>query len=281
MQSILTQIANRLGSKYDSRELSAVSKSICTEILGISQSAYFLKDRIQLSGAQQKLLVTTLVRLEKGEPLQYVIGVSPFCGLQFVVNEDVLIPRPETAELVDWILSDYRETGLSSVLDIGTGSGCIAITLSSHFPDCCTDAYDVSAEALKVAAKNNEINATGVNLYQVDILLADRCDKKYDVIVSNPPYIADFEKDDMDDNVLLFEPHTALFVPNDNPLLFYRVIAEFGKKNLKRGGALYFEINPLFANQMLDLLKDYGYRNVELRKDIYGKDRMIKANIYD
>lgn len=281
MQSILTQIANCLGSKYDSRELSAVSKSICTEILGISQSAYFLKDRIQLSGAQQELLVTTLARLEKGEPLQYVIGVSPFCGLQFVVNEDVLIPRPETAELVDWILSDYRETGLSSVLDIGTGSGCIAITLSSHFPDCCTDAYDVSAEALKVAAKNNEINATSVNLYQVDILLADRCDKKYDVIVSNPPYIADFEKDDMDDNVLLFEPHTALFVPNDNPLLFYRVIAEFGKKNLKRGGALYFEINPLFANQMLDLLKDYGYRNVELRKDIYGKDRMIKANIYD
>jgi len=198
-----------------------------------------------------------------------------FYGLPLKINEHVLIPRPETEELVDWVIKEVKHKK-DSLLDIGTGSGCIPIAIKKNLPAISVSAIDISAEALKVASANALINGTEVNFIEADIL-SYSSDEKYDVIVSNPPYIRELEKADMHENVLAHEPHAALFVSDENPLIFYKTISDFAYINLNPNGYLFFEINEFLWEETLKILIDKGFKNIELRKDMQGKDRMIMA----
>ncbi len=280
MKRLLTRIEKELSCSYDERELKYVSKALCLELLGISQTSFYLKEEVSLSPEKQELINRALSRLTEGEPLQYVIGKTQFCGLSFIVDPNVLIPRPETGELIEWICESVQGKD-RHVLDIGTGSGCIAITLSKRFHSWEIDGWDISPGALSIAKQNNIENGTSVVFSKYDILNEVKSDVDYDVIVSNPPYITYKESNAMEDTVVSYEPHEALFVPNSDPLLFYKAIAEFGKKNLKKNGYLFFEINPLFADDIREMLDESGYKDIVVRQDIFGKTRMIKANIYE
>ncbi|MBK8601088.1 MAG: peptide chain release factor N(5)-glutamine methyltransferase [Flavobacterium sp.] len=216
-------------------------------------------------------------------PIQYLLGATSFYGLDFEVNAIVLIPRPETEELVDWILSDYKKEPIEDckILDIGTGSGCIAIALAKNISQSETTAIDVSQEALELAQTNAQTNDVVVTFLCQNILETEDLQGQFDVIVSNPPYVRTLEKAEIKKNVLEHEPHLALFVDDNDALLFYRKIAALAQKNLKENGKLYFEINQYLGLEMIDLLNSMGFVAVELRKDIYGNDRMIcgrKAN---
>ena len=271
MKEILQRIDDALGGRYAAAELETIKKALCLEYLGISAVSFYTKETLTVDTEK---LDSALERLAKGEPLQYVIGTTSFCGSTFKVDGRVLIPRPETAELVDWVAEDAAPGG--SLLDVGTGSGCIAISLAHRLPGWKVQGWDISEGALEVARDNNTLNGTEVEFRKVDILKAEQ-DCRFDVIVSNPPYVMESEKGQMEDTVLDYEPHLALFVSDNDPLLFYRAIAEFGKKALVAGGKLFFEINPLEASALKEMLEKEGYHNIELRKDIFGKQRMIKA----
>ena len=274
MKKLLARIDDALGRRYDAQELETIKRALCTELLGVSALAFYTKETLPANSERDSLLESALARLAKGEPLQYVIGSTPFCGLTFKVDSRVLIPRPETAELVEWVAQDADSKG--SLLDVGTGSGCIAISLAHRLPGWKVQGWDISDGALEVARENSRLNGTQVEFRKVDILNADP-DCRFDVIVSNPPYVLDSEKGQMEDTVLDYEPHLALFVSDTDPLLFYRAIAAFGHRNLNPSGRLYFEINPLKVEEMKDMLMGAGYRDVEVRNDIFGKPRMIKA----
>jgi release factor glutamine methyltransferase len=223
-----------------------------------------------------------LEQLKKEIPVQYILGKTSFYGLYFDVNENVLIPRPETEELVDWILSKNRNVEKSSnlkILDIGTGSGCIAISLVKNLPNAQVFAIDVSEKALATAQKNAIRNETKVTFIQKDILVTEDLEQQFDIIVSNPPYVRNLEKEEIKKNVLDNEPHLALFVEDNDALIFYRKIAELAQKNLSANGQLYFEINQYLGSEMIDLLQNMNFKNIELRKDIYGNDRMIGCRI--
>ncbi len=275
MKRILASIESALDRRYASSELESVKKALCTEYLGISALSYYTKEILPPDTDRDRRLGEALSRLAAGEPLQYILGHTPFCGLDFKVDSRVLIPRPETAELVEWVAHDSAKAG--SLLDIGTGSGCIAVTLAHKLPGCRVQAWDISEGALEVAAGNSRLNATDVEFRKVDVLAAGDAECRFDVIVSNPPYVMESEKAQMEDTVLEHEPHTALFVQDNDALVFYRAIARLGRRILNSCGSLYFEINPLKADDMKKMLSDAGYHNVELRSDIYGKLRMIKA----
>lgn len=275
MKRVLSLIDDALGSRYDAAELESVKKALCIEYLGISDVSFFTKETLDADPERDSRLVKALDRLAGNEPLQYVIGFTPFCGLQFRVDPRVLIPRPETAELVEWVAADSASEG--NLLDVGTGSGCIAITLAHKLPGWKVQGWDISDGALEVARENNNLNGTSAEFRKVDILSDRLPEQRLDVIVSNPPYVLESEKADMEDRVLEHEPHSALFVPDNDALLFYRAIAEFGKHNLSKGGRLYFEINPLEADALKLMLLKAGYHDIEIRKDIFGKQRMIKA----
>lgn len=278
MRELLEHMHTRLASVVDGGETDAICRALCMELLGISQADYYLKGRIAVTDSMMARLDNALERICAGEPLQYVLGNAPFSGLDFRVDGRVLIPRPETAELVDWILQDYSDERLE-LLDIGTGSGCIAISLSSRRRGWNVSACDISRDALDVAVENNRSNGTGVHFFQTDILSSQCTCRNLDVIVSNPPYIAESERREMEHTVLDYEPESALFVPDDDPLKFYRAIARFGKSALRQGGALFFEINPLFAVEMVGMLESMGYSQTEVRCDIFGKKRMLKTRI--
>lgn len=219
-----------------------------------------------------------LNQLEKEVPIQYILGETEFYGLPFKVNPSVLIPRPETEELVEWIIKDCAEINQQiTLLDIGTGSGCIAISLAKKIPDANVTAMDISAKALKFAKENTILNDVCVNFIEQDILAVNNLDTTFDIIVSNPPYVTISEKQIMQPNVLLYEPHKALFVPDEHPLLFYKSIAEIACKSLKRNGSLYFEINEAYGTEVVEMLQKMGFEKVELKNDIFGKERMIKA----
>ena len=271
MKEILQRIEGALGGRYAAAELESIKKALCLEYLGISAVSFYTKEKVS---ADTGKLDKALARLAAGEPLQYVIGSTPFCGLTFRVDGRVLIPRPETAELVDWVAQDAESQG--SLLDVGTGSGCIAISLAHRLPDWKVQGWDISEGALEVARFNSRLNGTEVEFRKADILKAEP-DCRLDVIVSNPPYVMESEKAQMEDTVLDYEPHLALFVSDSDPLLFYKAIAVFGHRALNTGGRLYFEINPLLVEEMKDLLMCAGYRDVQVRNDIFGKPRMIKA----
>ena len=221
-----------------------------------------------------------VTQLKKEIPIQYLLGNTEFYGLPFIVNENVLIPRPETEELVDWIIKeDVKIERHQDVkfLDIGTGSGCIAISLAKNIPNAKVYAIDVSAEALKVAKLNAEQNKVEVTFLEKDILQTEDLMKQFDIIVSNPPYVRNLEKQEIKANVLEHEPHLALFVDDFDALIFYRKIALLATKNLKIEGQLFFEINQYLGKEMIDLLNELGFEDAELRKDIYGNDRMTRA----
>ena len=275
MKNIARRIDEALSSHYPQGEVVALTRILATELLGISQMAFYLKEDIALTAGQQTLLDSAIERLKKHEPVQYILGYSHFCGLKFKVTPATLIPRPETSELVEWIASEA--TGNEKILDIGTGSGCIAVSLAHMLPMSNVTAWDISPEALAVAAENSRSNGTEVTFEQVDILVHEPQDEQFDIIVSNPPYIKEIEKENMEHNVLDWEPHTALFVPDSDPLLFYRTIANNGLTLLKPGGTLYFEINRAHGAETAEMLANFGYKEIELRKDISGNDRMIKA----
>jgi len=275
MNGILQRIEGALGGRYAAAELESIKKALCLELLGISAVSFYTREPLAADEQCDRKLDEALNRLAQGEPLQYVIGYAPFCGLQFMVDGRVLIPRPETAELVEWVAQEAGTSG--SLLDIGTGSGCIAVTLAHKLPGWKVQGWDISEGALEVARENSRLNGTDVEFSRVDILSARASDQKFDVIVSNPPYVLESEKGQMEDTVLEHEPHTALFVPDSDALLFYRAIAEFGKKALVAGGALWFEINPLEVSALKGMLEQAGYHDILIRNDIFGKQRMIKA----
>lgn len=275
MKSIAEQINKNLFSCYTAGEVSALTRIIATELLGVSQMAFYLKDDIPLTSGQQTLLDNAIERLKKQEPIQYILGYSDFCGLRFKVTPATLIPRPETSELVEWIASEA--TGNEGILDIGTGSGCIAISLAHKLPQSKITAWDISPDALAVAAENSKANGCDVEFEEVDILAYRPTGKQFDIIVSNPPYIKENEKPAMHSNVLDWEPHTALFVPDSDPLLFYCAIAKKGLTLLKPGCSLYFEINRAHGKETMEMLESLGYTEIELRKDFADNDRMIRA----
>lgn len=269
-------IYDELSGYYTQSEVSALTRIIATEMLGVAQMTYFLKDDVTLKAEQEALLDNTIERLKKHEPIQYIQGYSDFCGLRFKVTPATLIPRPETSELVEWIAAEYIGKTVN-ILDMGTGSGCIAISLAHKLPKSNVTAWDISTTALAVAAENSRNNGTEVTFERVDILSYEPKSAQFDIIVSNPPYIKENEKAAMHSNVLDWEPHTALFVPDSDPLLFYRTIAEKGLQMLAPNGTLYFEINRAHGTETMKMLADYGYTDIELRKDFADNDRMIKA----
>jgi len=216
-----------------------------------------------------------LEKLKRYIPIQYILGKTHFYGLEFEVNENVLIPRPETEELVDWIISNNSKSANLKVLDIGTGSGCIAISLAKNLQDAHVSAVDVSEKALATAEKNAQNNQVKVNFIRKDILKTEDLEQQFDIIVSNPPYVRNLEKEEIKQNVLDHEPHLALFVDDQNALIFYQKITELAQKNLSKNGQLYFEINQYLGKEMMDLLEQKGFQQMELRKDIYGNNRMV------
>ena len=279
MIQLIERIGVALGDRHTNREeLNAIIRAVCCDILGISTTAYCLKEKVTLTDEQEERLNDTISRLQQGEPLQYIEGKAPFCGMDFLVTPATLIPRPETAELVDWIARDNTSQS-TRILDLGTGSGCIAIALSKRIPEAAVEACDISHEALKVAKENGEKNGAKVSFFHHDMLdLATSMPHSYNVLVSNPPYIKQSEAAEMEDHVTQWEPHTALFVPDDDALRFYRAIAEIGQTDtLVPGGSIYVEINQQLGKETVELFKSYGYKEVELRKDIYGNDRMISC----
>ena len=267
------QLWQRLVPVYGKGEAQAIARLIYEVRYGLTLSDLLMgRD----SNVPQDELEQIAIRLERQEPVQYILGQADFYGRTFVVNKHVLIPRPETAELCQWIVPSKK------ILDIGTGSGCIAITLAAEMPEAEVTAWDISEEALKVAEENAKRTDVHVKFEQVDTLhlTSDICHQTsdvFDLIVSNPPYICNKERETMEANVLEHEPHTALFVPNDDPLLFYRAIAQYGQTALKEGGWLYFEINPLYAESLQDMLSKMSYHDITLNNDQYGKQRMIRA----
>ena len=275
MKTIANKIQESLATRYTDGEIKALTRIIATELLGVSQMAFFLKDDVTLTAEQQTLLGNAIERLKKQEPIQYILGYCDFCGLRFKVTPATLIPRPETSELVEWIASE--STGKEVILDIGTGSGCIAVSLACRLPQSKVTAWDISNDALTIAAENSRTNGCAVSFEQVDILTHQPAGNMFDIIVSNPPYIKENEKETMHANVLDWEPHTALFVPDSDPLLFYRTIATKGLYILTPGGKIFFEINRAHGNETVEMLSTLGYRDVELRKDFADNDRMIKA----
>lgn len=246
--------------------------------LKISRLDLALQPNKILCKEEEAPLFEGLSQLRLECPIQYVIGKTHFYGMDFYVDENVLIPRPETEELVQWILSGTvsRDTEIR-ILDIGTGSGCIAIALAKNWPDAEVHAMDISETAVMIAKKNARENDVSVTFCLADILQLETLPVKFDIIVSNPPYVREKEKSQMRGNVLKHEPALALFVPNRDPLVFYRKIGAFSKQHLKAKGVLYLEINQYLGKETQQLLKDLDFSEIELRKDIFGQDRMLKG----
>ena len=261
---------------YGEGEAKAIARMVYEVRYGLTFTDLCIGKDTQLSADDQAELDEIAQRLERHEPIQYVLAKAEFMGEWYDVEPGVLIPRPETEELVRWIV--LKET-TANILDIGTGSGCIAITLAAMYPKATVTAWDISEKALKVARTNAIRHKVNVLFQQVDILANSQQPKanSYDIIISNPPYICNKEREAMEQNVLDYEPHEALFVPDEDPLLFYRAIAEYGKKVLKPDGWLYFEINPLYAEPLRELLHSMSYHDIECKDDQYGKQRMIRA----
>lgn len=261
---------------YGNGEARAITDYVLDVCFGLSKADILCGAVDEMTAEKTAELNKIFNRLTEGEPVQYVLGRAEFCGRWFSVRPGVLIPRPETEELCAWITADSKASASPKVLDIGTGSGCIAITLQLDMPESKVTAWDISADALDVARENAQLLGANVNFVKQDALNA-KPEGEWDVIVSNPPYICEKEKKDMAVNVLEHEPHTALFVPDTDPLLFYRAITRLAVQTLNKGGRLYFEINPIYADDTCRMMRAEGMTAVELRSDMYGKQRMAKG----
>ena len=277
---------HRLTPLYDDGEAQAIVRLVLEVQFGITLTDIYTGKVNELSREAEEELEKIILRLERSEPVQYVLGRETFCGRTFYVGPGVLIPRPETEVLCRWIEEDYNRPYCAlqppmplQVLDVGTGSGCIAVTLAADLRNSAVTAWDISGDALLIARENVHQYQVRVELKMEDALhpSAAAMQQKFDVIVSNPPYICDKERTDMAENVLAYEPETALFVPDDDPLRFYRAIAEYGVQALSADGVLYFETNPLYINDVKEMLNALGYKQIELREDQFGKLRFTKA----
>jgi len=269
-----------LSSIYSQREAANIVALVMEKITGYSKSERLVHKQLLLNVFQQGQFDDFKAQLLQHKPVQYVLHEAWFCGLQFYVDESVLIPRPETEELVETILQDNTSTQNLSILDIGTGSGCIAISLKKKLPDAILYALDISKQALNVAKENASKNLADIVFFHSDILRFKETNLPvFDIIVSNPPYITQAEGMAMHPNVLLHEPHTALFVPDEDALLFYKAIADFGLQHLKPGGKLYFEINELLGVEVAALLKLKGFSHIQVKKDLQQKNRIVSASL--
>lgn len=288
---ILKEIQNifhkELDDIYGKEEVDSFFYMLTDGFLGMPRLALSLQPHFTITKEEEQPLFEALAKLKLEEPIQYILGKTEFYGLSFKVNEHTLIPRPETEELVSWVISQQTPTNKPlNILDIGTGSGCIAISIAKNIPHAQVFGLDVSAEALNVAKENAIMNGVDVQFLQSDILNLSKWNLapkfrdenlNFDIIVSNPPYIRNLERAEMKNNVLNFEPGVALFVEDDNPLIFYRTIAKFATKYLKNEGQLFFEINQYLGKEMALLLEDFNFEHIELKKDIFGNTRMIKG----
>lgn len=293
-----THFFDSLRNIQDEQEIESFFFILTEYLHNLKRVDVALNPNFEISEEEVEKWNTVLVQLQQEKPIQYITGEAWFYGLRFEVNKNTLIPRPETEELVEWILESWKlEVGswksednkLISILDIGTGTGCIPISLKANLPQANVSAIDVSEQALAVAKRNAELNKVEVNFIQTNILEVEDLSKlpfpknqnllPFDIIVSNPPYVRNLEKQEIKKNVLDYEPHLALFVEDTDALLFYRKIAQLALKNLTPNGLLFFEINQYLGKETVELLKNLGFKNIELKKDIYGNDRMIKCSI--
>ncbi len=279
MQASINDIRKELNGLYPPEEIESFIRIIFSKLKQYTLTDFVLKQDEVLAEKEKDQIKNIVIRLKKREPIQYVLGETEFYGLPFRVKPGVLIPRPETEELVDWVLRKLRKKEALRILDVGTGSGCIAISLKKECPKAHIMACDNSEEALKVGQMNAGLNQTEIAFFHLNILnpLLPNSFPKIDILISNPPYVTESEKADMNDNVLKYEPARALFVPDHDPLLYYRALAIFGKNYLNHGGRLFWEINEAFAKECRALLKENGFSNVRLKKDLQGKDRMMFA----
>lgn len=277
---------NELDEIYGKEEVNSFFFMLTETYFGLERFALALDPDFVITKEQESPMFAALSELKLEKPIQYILGQAHFFGLEFCVNEHTLIPRPETEELVQWILDTVKKSSTTEklrILDIGTGSGCIPIALKKNIPNAEVFAIDISEKALEVARKNAEINEVEIQFVQADVLKLENLSlhqenpKSFDIIVSNPPYVRNLEKAAMQKNVLEYEPDSALFVEDDDPLVFYHKIANLAKANLQPNGSLYFEINQYLGKEMVDLLQEKNFKDIELRKDIFGVDRMTKC----
>ena len=266
---------------YDAGEAQAIVRTVLDVEYGMTLTDIICGKVNELSSDEERNLEEIIARLQNGEPVQYVLGEADFAGRIFHVEPGVLIPRPETAELCQWIeeeVSSLKADERKQILDICTGSGCIAITLGLNIPNSEVTGWDISEDALRIAQGNVEmLKAGNVRIEYQDALMLPKAAETADIIVSNPPYICEKEKADMEKNVLEHEPSIALFVPDEDPLKFYRAIAEYASSALKSEGALYFEINPIYEKETREMLEELGFKDIKTKEDAYGKKRMMKA----
>lgn len=270
---------SELKNTYPKTEIQSFYYLLIQHKLKLSKVEIALQPLQLISYADTTYLKNAILELKKEKPIQYIIGETVFYQLTFKVNSHTLIPRPETEELVDWIISDCTNSSKKNILDIGTGSGCIAISLAKNLPKANVLALDFCKNALQTAKENAELNKCGnISFLQKDILHTKKLPQKLEVIVSNPPYVRNSEKKKMQKNVLNFEPKSALFVSDENPLIFYEQIGKLAIENLTKNGVLYFEINQYLKNETKQLLKNIGFTNITVKKDIYQAHRMLKAS---
>lgn len=277
MYKVIAYIKESLEAYYPENEISGFTRIIIEHLLNTSYSQALI-DSKPFTLANRAGLDSIIARLKEYEPIQHIVGETEFFGLPFFVDRNVLIPRPETEELVELILQENPQPDLK-ILDIGTGSGAIAIALARHLKKANVSAWDISDDALTVARQNAKINQVCISFFEVNVLNVYPSDQKFDIIVSNPPYILELEKERMDKNVLDYEPHIALFVPDNKPLLFYEKIADIALENLNPDGKLYFEINRAKGKETVKMLESKGFIEIDIFQDLSHNNRMIRARI--
>lgn len=265
-------------SIYEQSEAQELFSLTAHQVSGLNRSQQIIQGEDPIDETQYKSYLHILQELKKGKPIQHIFGEAWFYGQKFKINGFVLIPRPETEELVEWIIETLSVNSNAKIIDIGTGSGCIAISLKNNIPALDVDAIDISADAITVAMENATAQSVDINFMQSDIFgYQSLC--LYDLIVSNPPYIREMERSEMHNNVLSFEPSSALFVPDDDPLTFYKCIADFALTHLNQYGYLFFEINEYLGKETIEMLNSKGFKNITLKQDMQGKDRMLSCQI--
>jgi len=282
LKNFRTYFTDTLKEIYPKTEIDTFFFLLIEEKLNLQRVDSVMHPDFLIIDAILSELKVILKRLLKEEPIQYIIGNTEFYGLPFKVNKNTLIPRPETEELVEWVLKEVTELQIRkiekiSILDIGTGTGCIPISLAKNLSNSSISAIDVSGDALKVAQQNATLNNVEISFLEMDILEMKELPQQYNLIVSNPPYIRELEKVEISNNVLENEPHLALFVKDNNPLIFYSKIADLARIHLKKGGLLFFEINQYLGKETVEMLKQKDYNTITLKKDLFGNDRMVKA----
>ncbi len=278
VRSVRKYFSDRLNVLFSPSAIRFMFQEALMKRLNLSKSELILSDQLKLSESDLLYFRSVVQRLQGNEPFQYILGSTEFYGLRIQCDSRVLIPRPETEELVDWVVKDHQHSGVHSILDLCTGTGCIALALKSGLSESRVAGTDVSEEALQLARQNAVANQLSVDFFQMDVLREQPPgDQHYDIWVSNPPYIPESDQQDMHANVLEYEPHLALFVSDTDPLLFYRRIAMLAQQHLQLGGTLYVEIHERYGDELVRLFSDLNFQDVELRADLQGRARMVKA----